>query len=128
MIRFSDDDLGYLAWIAAHPDGFVLNVRCSPDPECVVLHRASCTSISNGTHEPRAYTGRNHRKICATGEAELTLAAKDQGRRDGTFSKRCGLCRPLTFMRVSTGDQAPVALDELFLPRPVIQLSVLRRD
>jgi hypothetical protein len=24
MIRFSDDDQGYLAWIAEHPDGFVL--------------------------------------------------------------------------------------------------------
>ena len=27
MIRFSDDDPGYLSWIAEHPDGFVLNVR-----------------------------------------------------------------------------------------------------
>lgn len=111
MIRFSDDDLGYLAWIAAHPDGFVLNVRCSPDPNCVVLHRASCTSISNDTQEPRAYTGRNHRKICATSEAELRLAATDQGRRDGTFSKRCGLCRPLTFARASNGNQALVHYD-----------------
>ena len=31
MIRFKDDDLGYLAWIAAHPNGFVLNVRFPPD-------------------------------------------------------------------------------------------------
>jgi hypothetical protein len=102
MIRFSDDDLGYLAWIAAYPDGFVLNVRCSPDPHCVVLHRANCTSISNDTHEPRAYTGRNHRKICATNEAELKLAAKDQGRSDGTFSKCCGLCRPWTSVESPT--------------------------
>lgn len=92
MIRFSDDDLGYLAWIAAHPDGFVLNVRCPPDPHCVVLHRANCTSISNDTYEPNAFTGRKHHKICTTSEAELKLAAKSEGRLDGTFSKRCGLC------------------------------------
>jgi hypothetical protein len=100
MIHFSDDDLGYLAWIAAYPDGFVLNVSCLPDPHRVVLHRANCTSISNDPHAPKAYTGRNHRKICATSEAELKFAAKDEGRRDGTFSKRCGLCRPVTASRV----------------------------
>ena len=74
MIRFSDDDLGYLAWIAAHPDGFVLNVRCPPDSHCVVLHRANCTSISNDTYEPNAFTGRKHHKICTTSEAELKLS------------------------------------------------------
>ena len=94
MIRFKDDDLGYLAWIAAHPNGFVLNVRFPPDFYCVVLHRASCTSISNGTSAPGAYTGRNQRKICAASEAELKLAAKCEGRCDGTFWKRCGLCWP----------------------------------
>jgi hypothetical protein len=111
MVRFSDDDLSYLAWIATHPDGFVLNVRCSSDRNCVVLHRASCTSISNDTHEPGAYTGRNHRKICATSEGELKLAAQDEGRRDGTFSKRCGLCLPLTFARPLAGDPASARYD-----------------
>ncbi len=94
MIRFSDDDVSYLAWVAAHPDGFVLNVRHTPDRNYVVLHRASCKSISNDTHAPNAYTGRGYRKICATSVAELKLAAKSEGRSDGTFSKRCGLCRP----------------------------------
>ena len=94
MIRFSDNDLGYLTWLAANPDGFVLNVSSSPGPQCVVLHRASCAAISNATHAPVAYTGRNHRKICASTEAELKLAAKAEGRGDGSFSKRCGLCRP----------------------------------
>jgi hypothetical protein len=96
MIRFSDNDLGYLAWLGANPDGFVLNVNPSPDPRCVVLHRASCPAISNATHAPGAYTGRNHRKICASTEAELKLAAKDEGRCDGTFSMRCCLCRPMS--------------------------------
>ena len=105
MIHFSDDDLGYLAWIAAHPDGFVLNVSCPPDPHRVVLHRANCTSISNDTQAPRAYTGRNHRKICATSEAELKIAAKDEGLRDGTFWRHCDLCRAVTFRRVGRRTQ-----------------------
>ena len=61
--------------------------RC---PQCVVLHRASCAAISNATHAPVAYIGRNHSKICASTEAELKLAAKGIGRtpRDKT-QQRC---------------------------------------
>ncbi|WP_156928966.1 hypothetical protein [Bradyrhizobium sp. th.b2] len=94
MIRFSNDDLSYLAWMAAHPDGFVLNVRCVADPDYVVLHRASCGSISTDKQAPAAFTGRGYEKICAVSVAELELAAKREGRNDGSFSKRCGLCRP----------------------------------
>jgi hypothetical protein len=92
LIRFSDDDASYLAWVAAHPDGFVLNVRRSADPRYVVLHRAGCKTISNEPHSPGAYTGRGYRKICTLTEAELKPAAKSEGRSDGTFSKRCGFC------------------------------------
>ena len=72
-----------------------MNVRRVPDRDRVaVLHRASCKSISNETYAPGAYTGRGYRKVCAITEAELNLAAKSEGRSDGTFSKRCGLCCP----------------------------------
>src|SRR5271166_4075951 len=145
MIRFSGDDLGYLAWIAAHPDGFVLNVSCPPDPHCVVLHRANCKSISNCTHEPNAFTGRKHHKICASSEAELKFAAEGEGRLDRTFSKRCGLCGPWTSVEspIETaqrptaflGDKAaePIGLvnatsAERILRRPVVQLTVSARD
>ena len=56
MIRFSDDDLGYLAWIAAHPDGFVLNVRYPPDPHCVVLHGQTAQAFRT-THTSRMIYG-----------------------------------------------------------------------
>ncbi len=93
-MRFCNDDFSYLAWIAAHPDGYVLNVRRSADPDYVVLHRAGCNSISNDKQAPGAFTGKSYRKICAASVAELQLAAKRAGRSDGSFSKRCGLCRP----------------------------------
>ncbi len=94
MTEFRNNDLKYLAWIAEHPDGFVLNVRSSPDRKYVILHRAGCYSISNDKQAPGAFTGRNYRKICANSVAELHLAAKREGRSDGSFSKRCGFCRP----------------------------------
>jgi hypothetical protein len=94
MIEFIDDDLNYLAWVATHPDGYVLNVRRSPDPRYVILHRANCTTISTETHAPGAYTARGYRKICVSTEAMLQAAAKREGRSDGTFSKRCSHCLP----------------------------------
>jgi len=48
MDRFRDDDSGYLKWLTAHPDGFVLNAARNPTPAYLVLHRASCDTI-NGT-------------------------------------------------------------------------------
>jgi hypothetical protein len=32
MESFVDDDIGYLAWLAAHPDGFVMNADRDPAP------------------------------------------------------------------------------------------------
>jgi hypothetical protein len=75
MMRFQDDDLGYLTWTAAHPYGFVLNVRRVADPDYVVLHRANCGSISNHKHTSGAFTGRKFRKVCSTNIAALEIAA-----------------------------------------------------
>lgn len=94
MIRFCKNDEGYLAWTAAHPDGYVLNVRHLADPTYVILHRASCKTISNARQGPDAFTGRSYRKICAATVVELRPAAEREGRSDGTFSKLCGKCSP----------------------------------
>jgi hypothetical protein len=78
MVEFRNDDLNYLAWTTAHPNGFVLNVRRSPDPNYVVLHRASCKSISNEKQKPDAFTGRNYRKICAATVTRVGVTAPFQ--------------------------------------------------
>ena len=93
MIEFREDDIGYLDWLDAHPSGFVLNVRRNPDPNYVVLHRADCGSIT-AARDHGAYTGRAYRKICALDVDELRSAAQREGRKDGSFSRRCGLCGP----------------------------------
>ena len=94
MIEFKDNEKRYFEWLAAHPDGYVLNVRSKADPNYVVLHRASCGSISSSKPAPGAYTCRGFRKWCAETILNLRVAAKKEGRQDGTFSKRCGHCRP----------------------------------
>ena len=93
MIKIYDDDAEYFAWLAANPGGYVLNVRRIGDPEYVVLHRVSCGTISSDSVVPGAYTCRNFLKWCGRTANELHEAAKLEGRTDGSFSKRCGLCK-----------------------------------
>ena len=95
MREFLDDDDGYFSWLRENPNGFVLNARREVNPNYVVLHRAHCGSISSDKLALGAYTTRDYRKICATSIAELQRAAKQEGRVDGSCSKRCGLCQPL---------------------------------
>lgn len=61
LVAFVDDDPGYLAWIAANPDGFVLNARRRPTLAEPTLHRATCRWVSEGE---RPWTA-DHAKICA---------------------------------------------------------------
>lgn len=94
MIEFSKSERNYLEWVESHPSGFVLNVRMKPDSDYVVLHSATCKSISTKCRARGAYTERSYRKWCANSIGELRQAAKTEGRRDGSFSRRCGICRP----------------------------------
>lgn len=94
LVKFANDENGYFAWLIAHPTGYVLNVRKDADPDYVVLHHASCGSISSRKMADGAYTCRNYRKWCADNLSDLQTAAKREGRHDGSFSKRCGMCKP----------------------------------
>lgn len=94
MIEFKNDDEAYFDWLQKNQQGFVLNLRQKCDPGYVVLHRASCGLISNPKNLSGAYTARSYRKICAVNISELEQAARQEGRADGSFSKRCGHCDP----------------------------------
>lgn len=94
MIQFDNDGQSYFAWLSGHPNGFVLNVRKRYDPSYVVLHRASCGTISSSKLVEGAYTERKLNKWCADTIDALRPAAKREGRADGSFSQQCGQCRP----------------------------------
>jgi len=94
VIQFKNDDAAYLAWVDTNPDGYVLNVSKKTDCPNLILHRASCASISQKTKTPGMYTARDFRKWCAMTIEELRIAAKFEGSPDRSFSNRCGMCRP----------------------------------
>lgn len=93
-MQFKNDDKAYREWVSSNSRGFVLNVRRRLDPDYVVLHRASCYSISSEHQAPGAYTYGSYRKWCDNTIDGLRQAAKLEGRSDGSFSKRCGSCKP----------------------------------
>lgn len=94
MEKFTDDDAGYLRWLANHPNGFVLNIEQGERPEYTVLHRATCRSISR-SRDDGAYTSRNYKKVVSDELADIRAYAKSMGRTDGSFSRQCGLCKPV---------------------------------
>jgi hypothetical protein len=46
MRTFEDDDTGYLTWVESHQHGFVVNSYRRPDPRYLILHRATCGTIT----------------------------------------------------------------------------------
>jgi len=93
LIEFTDDDNGYMAWLAANPTGFVVNARAVAGPNYMVLHRASCRFIS-APRDEGAYTGRGYHKVVSACLDDLRTYAKSIGRSDGSFSQTCGHCAP----------------------------------
>jgi len=84
--EFRDRDVDYLGWVAAHPDGYVINIGRSRRGYAR-LHRATCGTI---TSRP-PFTG-PYIKICSGALMELDRWALS---RIGAVAERCGTCRPL---------------------------------
>ena len=88
VVVFIDDDPGYLAWVAANPDGFVLNSSLtSPRTLSHVVHRATCTSITGQPARGRRWT-RDYLKAC--GDREMVV--KYGHATTGVAPTNCGLC------------------------------------
>ena len=94
VVEFDGDDEAYLDWLSVYPHGYVVNVRRKLSPDYVVLHRATCGSISNATTEPGTYTQRGYLKFCGETAADVAAVPVLCGRPRGSFSKRCGFCKP----------------------------------
>ena len=93
LISFDGDDARYLDWLTRNRDGYVVNVRRNLNPDYVVLHRATCRSISE-PREAGAYTERGYRKLCGPMMADVVEAPTWCGRLRGCFTRRCSLCKP----------------------------------
>jgi hypothetical protein len=92
--RGGGDEEPYRRWLQAHPTGLVLNSRRVIDPTYMVLHRATCHSISQPTRSKAKdpFTGRGYIKVCADRREHLIAWIAGYG--GSGFSKVCGLCGP----------------------------------
>jgi hypothetical protein len=94
---FVDDETGYFRWLADHPDGYVVNTERGISPNYMVLHRATCPSISQPSSQSTAggFTERQYAKACADTIDDLRGWVRANGRPDGTFtSEACPHCQP----------------------------------
>jgi hypothetical protein len=94
---FKDDEAGYRRWLADHPHGFVVNTTHGVSPNYMVLHRATCSSISEYSAQsaPGGFTERQYSKACSETVQALRAWARANGRPDGTFtSEACSRCKP----------------------------------
>ena len=86
---FKDDDSGYRAWLADHqgPEAYVLNAERDPKPTYLMLHRATCHTISG---EPARGTQWTHDfiKVCGS-RTDVESFARGVG---GT-PQLCRFCR-----------------------------------
>jgi hypothetical protein len=85
--RFIDDDAGYLQWLAANPDGYVLNTHRKPTPDYLMLHRVGCSSIRGAPARGIRWTS-GYIKICGE-RGELEAFAR---RSLGGDPQACRLC------------------------------------
>lgn len=88
--EFRDDDAGYRAWLYAHPDGYVINIRRDHSATAARVHHAGCRTISGQNPLNGPWTGR-YVKVCATQLADLEQWATDHVR---DLIPPCGICRP----------------------------------
>jgi hypothetical protein len=87
--EFRDDDEGYLAWIAANPDGYVINIRRSLATSDARLHQARCRTISGENPRSGPWTG-PYIKVCTSDVQELDRWAREN---IGGPITHCGICQ-----------------------------------
>lgn len=105
MEIYRNNEDGYFEWIAANPEGFVLNARQSPGPSYLVIHSASCGHISGhaSKYAQNAFTGRDYIKVCSIDIEELRAWARSLGAM--AFSAICKDCQPVK--ETSVAEQLP---------------------
>jgi hypothetical protein len=109
--EFRDDD-GYLAWLAAHPDGYVINIARSHSATEARVHHAGCRTINGQNPRAGTWTG-PYVKVCAEQLDELDRWAIDQV---GEPIRRCGICHRARDTRRTTATKQTERADG----RPVL--------
>lgn len=90
VIEFRNDDRGYLRWVAANPNGYVINIQQSYNASDARLHRANCYTIDVTPAKGDSWTG-HYVKICSLSSRALDRWAREH---TGGPVRRCGTCSP----------------------------------
>jgi len=77
--RFVDDDPGYVAWLAAHPLGFVLNTFPHVTASYLVLHRAKCRTVNRPLSDDRCWTHSGATRV-PSARCPTTLGSRPRNR------------------------------------------------
>lgn len=93
VTEFRNNDDGYLAWLAGHPDGYVINILRGLNAGTARIHRVRCRTIIGKPPRGGSWTG-SYIKICAD---ELTQLDRWSDKYVGQALARCGICQPLDF-------------------------------
>lgn len=88
--EFRDDDAGYVAWLDANPDCYVLNIRRNYNASDARLHRADCRTLTAQISRGVVLAGPCV-KVCAGYLNELEQWVADQVAQPVLW---CGTCAP----------------------------------
>jgi len=91
MLIVLNDDRAYLAWLAHHRAGYVLDGRRRPKLGQLVLHRAACDSVRPQAGSRRHWTTGVKLKACALDRDELVHWAEEE---TGLEPQFCPACAP----------------------------------
>ena len=89
-VKFEDDDAGYLQWMEANPQGYVLNGYRPLTPDYLVIHRADKNCVRKLQRGAQFWT-KDYVKVCSRDLEALETWARLHV---GGQAKRCGNCRP----------------------------------
>lgn len=122
--RFERDDLGYVAWLAAHVDGYVLNTHIHATSDYVILHRARCRTVNRPLAADRSWTYA-YGKTCSDAREDLEAWALGEA---GGPAQPCGKClaspgRPVA----AESGQVPAAgsIESRRAPRPLLETAAM---
>lgn len=88
MLRFIDNDELYREWTKRNPGGLVVNSFKTPAPKYLILHKASCYTITELKGNAETFTDK-YSKTCSNDLDELTKWAKED---IGGELHRCRKC------------------------------------
>jgi len=88
MTKFVDDDDGYMRWLRSNQKGWVVNSTRKPNPRYLMLHRATCRTITGRPARGTLWT-KDYMKKCSSSREKLeTWTRRDVG---GNL-RPCQLC------------------------------------